>query len=79
MAKKSVAIESELDPQMYGAKSVHGNYTEEAEMHLWCASALSCLVATPEVSLKQFNDDIQAAIRYLLKSEIHRAQKAAEA
>lgn len=67
------------DPSMYGAKPVHGNYTDTASLHLWCAHALSCLLAAPEESFETLNDDLQAALRHLLLREVARAKKAQEA
>lgn len=77
MATKTVAIDHKVE--IYGADPVHGNFTSSAETHLWCARALSALVATPESPLDEMNDDIQAAIRFLLSCEIERAQKAVAA
>lgn len=64
------------DPAIYGADPVLGNYTDDAEQHLWCAQALARVLAAPEIAIDEFNDDIQAALRYLLQSEIGRAHKA---
>jgi len=72
MARKSVAT----DPEMAWADPVKGNFTSDSENHLWCASSLAQLVASPEVSLNEFNEDIQAGIRFLLSCEINRAKKA---
>ena len=74
MAAETVAMNYAVE--MYGADPVHGNFTASADMHLWCAGALSQLVATPDASLSSMNDDIQATIRYLLSCEIRRAEKA---
>ena len=62
------------NPSMYGAKPVHGNYTDAASMHLWCAEALSCLLSTPADPVENLNDHLQEALRYLLMSEIGRAK-----
>lgn len=75
MASESVATY----PEAYDADPVHGNFTTDAETHLWCANALCKLVVTPAVSLGEMNDDIQEAIRYLLSCEISRAKQAATA
>lgn len=40
------------------------------------ASALAILVATPDITLEELNDDAQAALRYLLQCEIRRARHA---
>jgi len=75
------AVDTEIreNPEMHGAAPVHGNFTADAETHLWCAAALSTLVASPQTSLEEFNDDIQAAVRYLLQCEVQRAQQASRA
>lgn len=64
------------DPSLYGASPVFGNYTDDASGHLWCAAALSTFVANDEATFGGANDDIQAALRYLLSCEIRRAQAA---
>lgn len=64
------------DPSMYGAKPVHGNYTDTASLHLRCAHALSILLATPEEPIQNLHDDIQQALRHLQMSELGRALKA---
>jgi hypothetical protein len=74
MATETVAMNYAVET--YGADPVHGNFTTSADMHLWCAAALSKLVATPDASLSSMHDDIQAAIHYLLSCEIGRAEKA---
>lgn len=68
--------QAQSSPDAYGAPPSHGNFTHEASEHLWCASALATLVATPEAALEELNDDIQAALRYLLHCEIRRARQA---
>lgn len=75
MATESVAT----NPEMYGAEPVHGNFTAEAEMHLWCANALSLALANPENPIDDMNEDAQAALRYLLSCEVGRAMQAARA
>ncbi len=75
MASESVATR----PDTYGTDPVHGNFTDEAETHLWCAQALATLVASPEESLSSLNDDLQEALRYLLQREVSRARSAAQA
>lgn len=72
MATESVAA----DPAYYGADPVKGNYTDDAHMHLWCANALSSIVANDESTFGDANDDIQAALRYLLSREVARARSA---
>lgn len=72
MAIESVAA----DPAYYGADPVKGNFTGDAHMHLWCASALSSIVANDEATFGAANDDIQAALRYLLSCEVARARAA---
>lgn len=72
MATESVAT----DPEMYGAPPMLGNYTGDADMHLWCANALARVVATPDAAFESWNDDIQDAIRYLLSCEVSRAKHA---
>lgn len=71
MATESVTT----DPTQYRAEPVLGNFTDCAEVHLWCARALSQLVSNPE-TMKCWNDDIQDALRYLLAGEISRAERA---
>ena len=68
------------DPEMHGAPPVKGNFTTDASGHLWCAAALLHVVANDE-AFGMWNDDIQAALRWLLTCEIERAKaaKAAEA
>lgn len=75
MASESVAI----DPGMYGADPVYGNFTEEAHAHLWCANALSVALQDPTRSIGELNDDIQEALRYLLSREVTRARHASTA
>lgn len=66
-------------PEVYDALPVHGNFTDEAHAHLWCAHALSIVLTAPERPVDELNDDIQEALRYLLSSEVSRAKKAAAA
>ena len=73
MARKSMLC----DPEMHGAAPVKGNYTTDASGHLWCAVALSHVVANDQ-AFGMWNTDIQAALRWLLTCEIERA-KAAQA
>ena len=73
---KTVDQQAQGRPDAYEAPPSHGNFTHEASEHLWCASALATLVATPEAALEELNDDIQAALRYLLHCEIRRARQA---
>ena len=75
MATESVATR----PDRYGADPVHGNFTDESHMHLWCAQALAIVLTTPERPVDELNDDIQEALRSLLASEISRAKQAAKA
>lgn len=75
MATESVAT----NPSSYGANPVHGNFTGDAHEHLWCANALAIALAAPERAIEELNDDIQAALRYLLSREIDRARHASEA
>lgn len=75
MATESVATR----PDTYGAHPVHGNYTDEAEAHLWCAQALATLMTAPEESFSSLNDNLQEALRYLLQREVSRARSAAQA
>lgn len=72
MASESLAT----DPAYYGAAPVKGNYTSDAHGHLWCANALSAIVANDEATFGDANDDIQAALRYLLSCEVSRATAA---
>lgn len=71
--------EQSENPSMYGAKPVHGNYTEAASIHLWCAHALACALASPGDPIENLNDDLQQAIRHLLLCEVARAKCAQEA
>lgn len=77
MATETVATNP--DPEVFGAEPVHGNFTTDAGTHLWCAHALSLLVASPDEPLSTLNDDLQQAVRYLLECEIGRARKAEQA
>jgi len=72
MANASMAI---ADPEIHGAQPIKGNFTTDASAHLWCAAALSHVVANDE-ALGMWNDDIQAALRWLLTCEIERAKAA---
>ena len=72
----TVAQQAQSRPNAYDAAPSQGNFTEDASAHLWCASALAILVATPEMALEEINDDAQAALRYLLQCEIRRARHA---
>ena len=69
----------EGDPGQYDAEPMHGNFTEESGVHLWCADALATMISTPDAALEEWNDDIQAAVRYLLSCEVGRARQAARA
>ena len=66
-------------PLAHNAPPVQGNFTTTAEMHLWCANALSAVLSDPEAALEEWNDDIQAALRYLLHCEVERAMHAQRA
>ena len=72
MATGSVAD----DPEFYGAAPIKGNFTTDATAHLWCAGALAAFVANDEASFGHANEDMQAALRYLLSCEVRRAQAA---
>ena len=63
------------DPAQYGAAPIKGNYTGDAYMHLWCAGALSAVVGNDD-AFGDWNNDIQAALRYLLACEVRRARAA---
>lgn len=65
-----------VDPEQHGAAPAKGNYTTEASAHLWCADALASLVANDEATYANANEDIQAALRYLLACELRRARAA---
>ena len=67
------------NPRLYGASPMAGNFTGDTEEHLWCANALGVALSDPDRSIGELNDDIQAALRYLLSREIARAMKACEA
>ena len=67
------------EPSVYGADPVLGNYTTDAAMHLWCANALAIVVLSPDATFDSWNDDIQDAVRYLLRCEIERAMNAEKA
>ena len=73
---KTVDQQGQSRPNAYDAAPSHGNFTDDASAHLWCASALAILVATPDITLEELNDDAQAALRYLLQCEIRRARHA---
>lgn len=63
------------DPQQYDAKPKHGSFTGDSSMHLWCAHALACVVASRD-QMEEWNDDIQDGLRYLLQCELARAKQA---
>jgi len=84
MAAESVADatcpQSEPEyPGMYGAAPVHGNYTDDASLHLWCANALAILVSSPTAAVSLLNEDAQDALRYLLRCEVQRSMNAQKA
>lgn len=72
MAIESVATH----PESYHAEPVHGNFTGDAAMHLWCADALAAVLAAPNEPVDSLNDELQEALRYLLHCEIRRARQA---
>ena len=51
MASESVAIE----PEKYDAPALKGNFTTDAEMHLWCAQALAIVVGSRD-AMDAWND-----------------------
>lgn len=69
----SESQEEYVDPSMCWAPSVLGNYTTDAETHLWCADALASVI-NGSVSVDEYNEDIQEALNYLLAAEISRAK-----
>lgn len=72
MASESVAT----NPSNYDSEPVEGNFTDCPSIHLWCANALSSVLSAPDATFDSWNDDIQAAVRYLLSCEVSRAQQA---
>ena len=72
MADKIIAA----DPEKHGASPVKGNYTTDAETHIWCAEALATLVACSDLAFNDLADDIQDALRHLLMNEMTRAKQA---
>ena len=76
MAPESVAAIETISPEMHGASPIKGNYTGDADMHLWCAEALARIVGCPEMSFAEWHDDIQNAVRFLLSCETSRAMMA---
>jgi hypothetical protein len=77
MATESVE-QAVIPADMYGAEPLLGNFTDDSEIHLWCANALSCVVSSTD-AMETFNDNIQEALRYLLHREVSRAWQANKA
>ncbi|MBP7158916.1 MAG: hypothetical protein KBA36_08910, partial [Thermomonas sp.] len=76
MATISVATTETISPEKHGAPPIKGNYTGDADMHLWCADALARIVGCPEMTFDQWHDDIQNAVQFLLSCETSRAMMA---
>lgn len=72
MADKIIAA----DPEKHGAAPVKGNYTTDAETHIWCAEALAMVMAWKDVSFGELPADVQDALRHLLMNEMTRARQA---
>lgn len=72
MANKIIAA----DPESYGAAPVKGNYTTDAETHMWCAEALARVVACQDATFAELPADVQDALRHLLMNEMTRAKQA---
>jgi hypothetical protein len=54
-----------------------GNFTSDAEAHIWQAESLaSILVGEGRESFDTYNDDIRDGVLFLLLSEIKRAHQA---
>ena len=60
MADKIIAA----DPEKHGAAPVKGNYTTDAETHIWCAEALAMVMAWKDVSFGELPADVQDALRH---------------
>ena len=72
MANKIIAA----DPEKHGAAPVKGNYTTDAETHMWCAEALARVVACQDATFAELPADVQDALRHLLMNEMTRAKQA---
>ena len=72
MANKIIAA----DPEQHGAAPVKGNYTTDAETHMWCAEALARVVACQDATFAELPADVQDALRHLLMNEMTRAKQA---
>ena len=62
----------------YDADPMEGNFTADAEAHVWQAESLSVLLSVTEVRdhLGSLNNDICDGVFWLLRSELERARQA---
>ena len=63
-----------VDPGQHGAAPAKGNYTTQASAHLWRADALAPLIANDEAIYGNADENMRAALRYLLVCELRRAR-----